>query len=396
MQAKELYLVGTSYKLSDVDFRESLIENLDSLKAKIQSYEEILELVTCNRVELYFTSDSFDSKNFDMRDKFYIMKGPEAVEHLLKVALGYDSFLPGEESIYYQVKKSLTEAVKRGSARSALKYVFNRVIYSSRRFRSARLHMNGKEIASEIAKLALKEFDKPPKTLIVGSGRTSKLIYRQLRESGVKEIYVSTSRNLFAEEFKGAKLIKTSDIKDYLENFDLVFSATNSMPKKPIITFEMLTSIKKLPQLIVDLGVPRNVDKRASSLHIRYWDMDVITKMLNGFSYKESAGLEEALKRESELIYLGAYYKKLNPALKSFLIKVNAIIDSETEEAFNVISKKGLDRSYLKKMAQRVVAKTLANLLYNPYSEEELKEKLRALSILEKGVNYEAENSNKT
>ncbi len=383
----EIGLIGTSYKLTDVDFRESVIENIYKYENRFTGSRGLFTLVTCNRVEFYFEAvdlspffNAFESE----RDKFYFFANERAVEHLLRVTLGLDSFMPGEESIMYQVKRSFDRANREGKLGPILYYTLNRVMTAARKIRASKIISRKSEIAKELAVYALNRISvEKPWVLIIGSGRTAKQIYEVVRSSAGSVTIVS-SRKLYRDEFKGASILKHDDLKDALKNASIVFSATNTQPKKYLISRDILGELTNLPKLIVDLGVPRNVDPGVSDLGIEYWDMQRAYEIFkNRNTDMQRDEIDNMLEGEAKRIFLASIYKKSDYGLKMFMIRLNSIIQREVKIAIEHLDKDPVNReAVLRKMAERIVKRAAAGLFSNPYDSCDLEKKVSAIKLL--------------
>ena len=115
---------------SEMSFLEKFSFNKDNLQKALHSLknidgiDECMILSTCNRVELYVSSDKrdisfslieflskFHSTNIEKSPVIYqYLTGSDAVYHLFKVASGIDSMILGEPQIINQIKESYSEA----------------------------------------------------------------------------------------------------------------------------------------------------------------------------------------------------------------------------------------------------------------------------------------------
>jgi len=388
-KSSELGLVGTSYKFSSIEFRESLIENFDDFASDFKGCSEKFALITCNRIEVYFISENVPNiiEKYAKDSRYYTIKGKDVVKHLLLVSLGLDSFLPGEESIYYQIKNSFVKSLKKGEVKSSLRCIINRTLNVSKKLRKAGLITSKKEIASEIAKKAVDHLNQQRfKAVIIGSGRTAKTIYEYLKGYS-KLISIVTSRKLYNAEFQGAKVYSYQELKEAIEGSDIIFSATTTDPKNYIVDEDFIKGLLTRPKLVVDLGVPRNINPNVRNLGVTYWDMEEtyrITKKDNTIPEY----LESVLRQESDSIYLAAYYKKIRPEIKNVMKRAYYIINEEALIAEKHLKDNEHNTDYvLKKMAERTVKKLLDPILTNPKNEDDLVSKIKALEAL--GVKHE-------
>jgi glutamyl-tRNA reductase len=383
-KSSELGLVGTSYKFSSIEFRESLMENFDDFASDFEGCDEKFVLITCNRIEVYFISENTSNilEKYAKDSRYYTAKGKDVVKHLLLVSLGLDSFLPGEESIYYQIKNSFIKSLKNGEVKSSLKCIINRTLSLSKKLRKAGLITSKKEIASEIAKKAVDYLNQQSfNAVIIGSGRTAKTIYEYLKGYS-KSISIVTSRKLYNAEFPGARVYSYQELREAFEGSDIIFSATTTAPKDYIIDEDFIKGLQNKPKLVVDLGVPRNINPNVKNMGITYWDMEEIYKITKNDNIAPEY-LDSMLKQESDSIYLAAYYKKIRPEIKNIMKRAYHIINEEALIAEKHLKDNEHDTDYvLKKMAERTVKKLLGPILSNPKNEDDLKSKINVLEAL--------------
>ena len=141
-----LIMVGTNHNHSPVEFRESIYFSKKNLQDSLDFLKErgILKgaviLSTCNRVELYASSDDPEEAieeikklislyhEIDINRFFpylYIYNGIDALRHLFLVTCGLDSLILGESQILEQVKAALVESESAGFIDRPLKRIFD-------------------------------------------------------------------------------------------------------------------------------------------------------------------------------------------------------------------------------------------------------------------------------
>src|SRR5690348_17186713 len=121
------FVVGLNYKRTPIELREQLAvtaSNLVSRSAELRLREDLDEIVllsTCNRVEIYATTqrsryspktflESLCARQHDFRSCAYAYEDREAGRHLFRVAAGMDSMILGETEISGQVKQAYETA----------------------------------------------------------------------------------------------------------------------------------------------------------------------------------------------------------------------------------------------------------------------------------------------
>ena len=123
--AKFPFLIGTSHQVANLNERETIGLPADSIREfyrgleNLSGLDECLVLNTCNRTEIYGTSnDAFSIdivlkylaqfRELDLsfiKEKTYQRSGSEVVRHLFEVASGIDSQMVGETEILGQLKR---------------------------------------------------------------------------------------------------------------------------------------------------------------------------------------------------------------------------------------------------------------------------------------------------
>ena len=125
-----LSVLTINHNNSEISFLEKFSFNKENLEMalislkKIPGIDECMILSTCNRVELYVSSESkdtslllikflseFHSTEIEKSPVIYqFLTGEDAVYHLFKVASGIDSMILGEPQIINQIKDSYFRA----------------------------------------------------------------------------------------------------------------------------------------------------------------------------------------------------------------------------------------------------------------------------------------------
>lgn len=277
-------VVGTNHKFSPVEIREKLYfsrKNLQTYLINLLSFKSIkaaIILSTCNRVEVYASAERIEDgieslKNFivdchkqelnKIGPYFYTYIGKEAIEHLFKVAAGLDSQIIGEYQILEQVESALARARAIEATDNLLEVIFNRAIEVARRVRNETNISSGDiSIASIVIELIRRKYSdiSDKKILIIGVGKVSALIVDALKKEKTHAIFISNRHYEKAQELarqvKG-EAVRLSQLKEKLKEADAIITATAS--PHIILRKEDIEGLNK-PLLIIDLGIPRNVD----------------------------------------------------------------------------------------------------------------------------------------
>ncbi len=290
----DLLLVGLNHKTASVEVREKLYytaEETEKILPEISRsfLKEAVLLSTCNRTELYgilkseeikpeqlidFLIDKKEAVGIVSPSHFYIMRSYDAVRHLLEVASGIDSMLIGDVQILGQVKDAYEIAVKCGVVGTLLHEVFHTAFRTGKRAKSETSISEGavsiSYAAVELAEKIFADLSKK-KGMLIGAGETAELTAKHLVAHGISELYIANRTieraQKLAEQFNG-KVIKLEEIADKLTEVDIIISSVTV--NNYILTFPQvknaLSKRGNKPILIIDIGVPRNVEPRIKDI----------------------------------------------------------------------------------------------------------------------------------
>lgn len=249
---------------------------------------------TCNRVELYLdidapaiTAHALARQGFeralaelggeaarDLTATAEVLDDAAAVHHLFSVCAGLDSVAVGEEEIAGQVRRAATRAREIGTSSGRLDHVVQEAIRTAR---AARAQGDASRTGRSLARLAidlvgsrLSDWSETD-VLIIGTGRYAATTVATLRERGARRItvYSPTGRaQLFAQR---QGLEPTNDLRAALQRAEVVITCTTRLS----------VGVDDVPAgtraLIVDLGLPRNVDPAVGALEgIALLDLETI------------------------------------------------------------------------------------------------------------------------
>jgi glutamyl-tRNA reductase len=287
-----LLLVGTDFRCSPLELRERVHygkEEAESALVHLLARPEVAEaflLSTCNRTEVYIQPRDEDgayraalevvflsrSAELERPGRLYVKRNGEAAQHLLAVASGLESMVLGEPEILGQVKaaSALAEAV--GAEGAILKRLLRSAVSAGKRARQETgISAGAVSLGYATVELARNIFSglEDRQVLLVGAGEIARSVARPLVERGARDLLVANRSaeraRQFQEEFPGTVSIPFEERLDALRTADLVVVSTGA--DEPVITRKQLTqamrSRSSRPLLVVDLGVPRNVEPAA-------------------------------------------------------------------------------------------------------------------------------------
>ncbi len=284
-----LLALGVSHKTAPIEVREKLAFSQEcipeALKALVQTMglEEIALLSTCNRTEFYCTTsltDRFLQKKllswwqqyhrlaFDMDPYLYLHSEENAVKHLMRVACGLDSMVIGESQILGQLKTAFHTAIKTGVMGSQLSRLFQTSFSIAKKVRTTtKIACHPVSVAFSAVTLAKQIFSDFSKAtvLLIGAGENTELLLQHLAAKQVKHLFI-VNRTLghaksLADRFD-AQAFSLDALGSCLAKADIIISSIAC--HAPIITKtqleELLLQSKRRPRLMIDLGVPRNIE----------------------------------------------------------------------------------------------------------------------------------------
>ena len=360
---------GISYRNSSLELREKLALGEDSCKQYLKLLNstfglgECMILSTCNRTEIYYSSDRDLTEEIvkllaihhggftaaDLLPYFQSYDHRGAVEHLFEVSLGLDSKVLGDLQISNQVKKAYQWSADEGLAGPFLHRLMHSIFYASKRVAQETAFRDGAAsvsyMATDLAKKFIPNFQEP-KILVLGLGEIGQNIAENL--SGLEAEITLCNRSIEKSKHHAERLgHKYADFESELElvnNYDVVISSV--AVEKPILTSDHFPSGLK-QKLLIDLSVPRSIASTVDDLHhVMLYNIDQI----------EAKTGEAELKREKAI-----------PAVKKIL--EDALIEfrewSQEMEVSPTIQKL---KNALEEIRQKEVSKYLKKA-----SDEELK-----------------------
>ncbi len=399
--SRELLAIGASYRTAPLEFRELLTKTFSASGLdKVQSFSEVKEsalLSTCNRLELYFVTDSPDltirkltemlehesSRRLPERAIFGL-SGPAAVSHLFRVAAGLDSMVLGEPQILSQVRSAGAASRKAGSARGILSPLFDRASRVGARVRASYGIGSGEASLSDVAvDIVFESIHQRPKVLLIGTGKMVQLAARRL-QGRAGAFYVASNRRRAPKGLSGSKLISYGGIQRIAAECDVVIAATTTM--EPLLNKEDLAGRKK--RIVVDLGMPRNISPAVRNLpNVRLIDLDDLAKAQRGRVDTElTRGAENMVAAEASEFYAWLIQTRLSSTLSELFGWANGVREAELTRAMRKFGQPSArDKRIVEAMGKRIVSKLMARPAgfarrkYGMVSEEEKLDLLRSV-----------------
>jgi len=277
--------LGVNHRQARMQDIEAVYLNQDAKHDFLTTYctsihlNECVILNTCNRFEIYFEAENphdvqkkichyiAQSKNSDPDKPATILKsleGKEALQHLFNVATGIDSMVFGENEILTQVKESYDASKNLGRTSGLFNKVFQTAVAVGKRVRAETGISRGSYSVSSIAIEAIREKNLDyfgHNILVIGTGVMGKRSVKKLTALGHPDVTVVNRTNQkaldFAKEEK-VHFLAYEDLFKRIGDFSIIIIAVSS--SEPIIKSTQFSKASKT-SLIVDLGLPRNVEE---------------------------------------------------------------------------------------------------------------------------------------
>ncbi|MBT8315859.1 MAG: hypothetical protein KJP26_15485, partial [Maribacter sp.] len=356
-----LRFISISHQTASVTLREKYhipeVEKSDLVNHICGTFPDIsglLLLVTCNRTEIYFESQSTHATT--IRDFLIGQKGgkdsaetkplfnfsnetEDTVRHLLKVTSGLSSSVLGDAEIVHQIKKSYQFSIANQLQGSLLERAMQTVFKSHKRISNETHFRDGTtSVAYKSLKVLSNIFDEPSlkskKILFIGAGDIVNQLFKYNSKFKFNNIYVS---NRTEEKARTLSKLHHSQVFSWdrvlandFQDFDVIISASSNCPQ-----LIKQVPIRKEKILLIDLAIPCNIDKTLGKAeHIMFYDLDTISVDLEETREKRFAAIGEVtniLTEEHEV-----YKEWLQDApLRAFLAEYKIIVNQKVVEYFD-------------------------------------------------------------
>jgi glutamyl-tRNA reductase len=265
---------------------EDVAKSVVGLTAR-DNLREVAVLSTCNRIEVYAVAERFHGAYADIRDflcelgslaaddlhpYLYSQHDDAAARHLFEVAAGLDSAVLGESEILGQVRTAWQVASGEGAVRSTLDLLFRHALRVGKRARSETAIGRGTTSISHAAvELATDRLGSLAgrNVLVVGAGEMGVGVATALHRAGAGSIVVcnrTPERGALLAERVGGRALGLDKVGEALAACDVVVACTAS--GQSVVTRQDVEDNRRPghPLLVVDIAVPRSVDRRVGSL----------------------------------------------------------------------------------------------------------------------------------
>lgn len=323
-------VLGINHKLADLQLRELLAKACQrrfSAGNCLHARHSFVLLSTCNRTEIYFSSDDLaESHSYlltilrheverDFDQKLYSFFGIDCFLHLCRVTAGLDSAIVAETEIQRQVKAAYENASLYHVLPSELHYLFQKSLKISKQVRTKLPIKPGlPDIEHAVLNAGLEYFDDLSiKILFVGASDINIKILRFLKAKHYANIAIC-NRTLDRAQTLAAHhelaLLDWSQLRSW-PDYDWVIFGTKS--QETLIHPQDLLKPAAKPKLLIDLSVPRNVHPLLENCErITLLNIDQINRSLQTrhHTFTQTLLQAEQIITHATKTHLQLFYKK--------------------------------------------------------------------------------------
>jgi len=409
-----------------VTFRNSPIHILEkfTIKDMDNAYEqfkkhsgldECVIIQTCNRIELFGKSKTYDLDKIKktwasltgleeemFNENLEFVENKEALHHLLKLTSGLDSMVLGEEQILGQIKKSITSAREIKASGQHLNTLFDKAIRVGTRIRnSSGIGRGGISVGSMAVKLAEENIDelKTKKILLIGTGEVSTLVAKSLQRRGYAFDVTSRTigRSQAFSETMGGTPIKFEEVLSGFENYNVLFVATTA--PYFLVTHERITEAmkdKSKGMMILDLSNPRTVDEKVATVGgVKLMNLDQIAEMVEknmNARLKKAKTIENILNEEVSVLEASMKRLDAEPLVKDVFKNIEYRREKELQKALQMLDEKDEEKIKIIDELTKAIVESIVSTPMNNIRKASEQGKPDVVELASKLFDYKKQN----
>lgn len=363
-----------SHKTASFELLERLSRTPDDVAPTIVGMAPCVQgavvLATCNRFEAYVEMDepvtaagaigveavieAVESATgipaADLDGAYAVHSGRRVAEHLFSVASGLESVVSGEGEIAGQVRRALKSARKDGTTSPELERLFQRASQAQRKVKNVtalgRAGRSLVRLALELADSRIADWS-AERVLLVGTGAYAAVTLATLRERGAVDISVYSPSGR-AEIFAAKHDIRPVPADEYARTAaqsTLLITCTSAT--EPVLGPEHLQlpvglaaagcpvgASARPNQLVVDLGMPRNVDPAVSSLEgVALLDLETIRLHAPLEELQATDAARSVVREAAETFHVVGARQSVTPSVVAFRSHIFELLEREIARA---------------------------------------------------------------
>ncbi len=373
-----LLCVTANHKTAPFDLLERLSRTPEDLAGSLsESSRGAVVLATCNRFEAYVDVDgsagdadvarilaTVSARSGVPADTLHasstVHSGARVVEHLFSVASGLESVVSGEGEIAGQVRRALTSARTHGTTSPELERLFQRASEAQRKVKNdtalGRAGRSLVRLALELADSRIADWS-AARVLLVGTGSYAAVTLATLRERGAQDIGVHSpsGRGAAFAAKHGIRTVPAAEYARAAAHASIVITCTSAEEvldaailragRGPALAALEPASACPAPghgpsagsapsQLIIDLGMPRNVSPDVAELEgVALLDLETI-RLHAPLEELQATDAARSIVREAAATFheVGSR-ESVTPAVVALRAHIFELLESEIERA---------------------------------------------------------------
>ncbi|PRB10010.1 glutamyl-tRNA reductase [Microbacterium sp. MYb72] len=366
-----LLCVTASHKTASFDLLERLSRTPDDVAPTLVGLTPCVQgavvLATCNRFEAYVEIDepvtaagavgveavleAVESATgvpaSELDGAYAVHSGRRVAEHLFSVASGLESVVSGEGEIAGQVRRALKSARKDGTTSPELERLFQRASQAQRKVKNVtalgRAGRSLVRLALELADSRIADWS-AERVLLVGTGAYAAVTLATLRERGAENISVyspSGRAEIFAAKH-GIRAVSADDYARTAARSSLLITCTTAT--EPVLGLEHLQlpvgaaavgcPVGSHSRLVVDLGMPRNVDPAVATLEgVALLDLETIRLHAPLEELQATDAARSVVREAAETFHVVGSRQSVTPAVVALRSHIFSLLDTEIDRA---------------------------------------------------------------
>lgn len=366
-----LLCVTASHKTASFELLERLSRTPDDVASTVVDAASCVQgavvLATCNRFEAYVEMDepvtaagaigveavleAVESATgitvAELDGAYEVHSGRHVAEHLFSVASGLESVVSGEGEIAGQVRRALKSARKDGTTSPELERLFQRASQAQRKVKNVtalgRAGRSLVRLALELADSRIADWS-AERVLLVGTGAYAAVTLATLRERGAVDISVYSPSGR-AEKFAakhGLRAVAAADYARVASRSSLLITCTTAT--EPVLTSAQLEApvglsavgcpVTSHSQLVIDLGMPRNVDPAVATLEgVSLLDLETISLHAPLEELQATDAARSVVREAADTFHVVGSRQSVTPSVVALRSHIFSLLDSEIDRA---------------------------------------------------------------
>ncbi|GAT71607.1 glutamyl-tRNAreductase [Microbacterium sp. HM58-2] len=363
-----LLCVTASHKTASFELLERLSRTPDDVASTLldltPNVQGAVVLATCNRFEAYVEMDEPTATEgvdrvleavasatgipaADLDGAYDVHSGRRVAEHLFAVASGLESVVAGEGEIAGQVRRALKAARKEGTTSPELERLFQRASQAQRKVKNvtalSRAGRSLVRLALELADSRIADWS-AERVLLVGTGAYAAVTLATLRERGAVDISVyspSGRAGIFAAKH-GIRPVAAEDYARTASRSSLLITCTTATEpvlgpahlQRPAGAAAAGCPIGSHNQLVVDLGMPRNVDPAVAALEgVALLDLETIRLHAPLEELQATDAARSVVREAADTFHVVGARQSVTPSVVALRSHIFELLETEIDRA---------------------------------------------------------------